>query len=167
MNTKVALFVIGALLAAPLARAGERIFVYPARGQSEQQMADDRYHCHRWAVEASGFDPLAVGYDQPRLVRVPVPENPHSGAAGRGLVGGAIAGAALGEITDDEPARGAAIGAIVGALLGGLAEREGERVSRQVAAEEQRLQARELGVGRANYRRALAACLEGRGYVVN
>jgi hypothetical protein len=35
----------------------EQIFVYPKQGQSEQQMADDRYECHRWAVGETGFDP--------------------------------------------------------------------------------------------------------------
>ena len=39
-------------------RAGsEEIFVYPKGGQSEQQQATDRYECHAWAVEKTGFDP--------------------------------------------------------------------------------------------------------------
>ncbi|MEZ5565969.1 MAG: hypothetical protein R3F24_10815 [Gammaproteobacteria bacterium] len=32
-------------------------FVYPARGQSEAQQADDRYACYQWAVKQTGFDP--------------------------------------------------------------------------------------------------------------
>ena len=32
-------------------------FVYPNNGQSEQQQAADRYECHRWASDQSGFDP--------------------------------------------------------------------------------------------------------------
>ena len=36
---------------------GEDIFVYPKNGQSESQQADDRYECHSWAVQLSGFDP--------------------------------------------------------------------------------------------------------------
>jgi hypothetical protein len=36
--------------------AGE-MFIYPRQGQSEQQQADDRYACHRWAAEQTGFDP--------------------------------------------------------------------------------------------------------------
>ncbi|OPY85952.1 MAG: hypothetical protein A4E72_01789 [Syntrophus sp. PtaU1.Bin208] len=35
----------------------EELFIYPRLGQSEQQQADDRYQCHRWAVEQTGFDP--------------------------------------------------------------------------------------------------------------
>lgn len=32
-------------------------FVYPSRGQSQQQRANDRYDCGRWATNESGFDP--------------------------------------------------------------------------------------------------------------
>jgi hypothetical protein len=35
----------------------EEMFIYPRQGQSEQQQADDRYACHRWAAEQTGFDP--------------------------------------------------------------------------------------------------------------
>jgi hypothetical protein len=35
----------------------EDIFVYPTRGQSERQQSSDRYECHHWAVEQTGFDP--------------------------------------------------------------------------------------------------------------
>lgn len=44
-----------------------RLFIYPRRGQSEAQQADDRYECHRWAREQTGFDPsrLSVDGDSP------------------------------------------------------------------------------------------------------
>ena len=35
----------------------EQLYIYPARGQSEQQQADDRYACHRWGVEQTSYDP--------------------------------------------------------------------------------------------------------------
>ncbi len=35
----------------------EQMFVYPRLGQSEKQQADDRYECHRWAVDQTDFDP--------------------------------------------------------------------------------------------------------------
>lgn len=35
----------------------ERLFIYPRNGQSETQQAEDRFTCHRWAVEQTGFDP--------------------------------------------------------------------------------------------------------------
>jgi hypothetical protein len=33
------------------------IYVYPKDGQSPQQEATDRYECHRWASDQTGFDP--------------------------------------------------------------------------------------------------------------
>jgi hypothetical protein len=41
----------------------EDLFIYPARGQSEQQQADDRYECHRWAAKESNYDPIDDEYD--------------------------------------------------------------------------------------------------------
>lgn len=37
------------------------IFVYPKNGQTEAQKSDDRYECHAWAVQQSGFDPTRQG----------------------------------------------------------------------------------------------------------
>lgn len=33
------------------------IYVYPKNGQSAEQQATDRYECHRWAADQTGFDP--------------------------------------------------------------------------------------------------------------
>jgi len=41
---------------APPAGAGE-LYTYPKNGQSAEQQEQDRYECHRWAAEQSGFDP--------------------------------------------------------------------------------------------------------------
>ncbi|TVT48269.1 MAG: hypothetical protein FHP94_11310 [Denitromonas halophila] len=38
-------------------------FIYPRLGQSEAQQADDRYECHRWSREQTGFDPTRPVYD--------------------------------------------------------------------------------------------------------
>ena len=43
-------------VAAP-ASGSEDVFVYPKNGQSEAQQATDRYECHSWAVQKTGFDP--------------------------------------------------------------------------------------------------------------
>ena len=167
---RCAIVLLAALSVSSLAVAGERLFVYPALGQGEQRQADDRYHCHRWAVAATGFDPLQAGLEQPDYVRVPVPDNPARGATGKGLLSGAVAGAAIGEIDAGNPGRGAAIGAVVGAVLGHIVEHEGEEQSRQEARDRAAriyTDRREVAIGRAEYRRALTACLEGRGYVIN
>lgn len=44
------------------AEAGsDQLFIYPKQGQSEEQQATDRYECHRWAVQQTGFDPTQPG----------------------------------------------------------------------------------------------------------
>jgi hypothetical protein len=44
-------------------QSGDDLYIYPARGQSEQQQADDRYQCHRWAAQESHYDPLDDDYN--------------------------------------------------------------------------------------------------------
>jgi hypothetical protein len=39
----------------------DSMFVYPRNGQSAEQQASDRYECHRWAVDQTGFDPTQPG----------------------------------------------------------------------------------------------------------
>jgi hypothetical protein len=33
------------------------VFIYPRNGQSDDQQARDKYECHKWAQNESGFDP--------------------------------------------------------------------------------------------------------------
>ena len=35
----------------------DEIFAYPKNNQSEEQQAEDRYTCHRWGVDKTGYDP--------------------------------------------------------------------------------------------------------------
>jgi hypothetical protein len=42
---------------ATTAAANGDIFMYPRNGQSAEQQAKDRYECHRWAADQTGFDP--------------------------------------------------------------------------------------------------------------
>ena len=34
-----------------------KLYVYPSAGQTEAQLSEDRYQCHVWAVDQSGYDP--------------------------------------------------------------------------------------------------------------
>jgi hypothetical protein len=34
-----------------------KMYVYPAAGQSESQTSEDKYQCHVWAADQSGYDP--------------------------------------------------------------------------------------------------------------
>lgn len=40
---------------------GESFFIYPKNGQSQEQQSQDRYECHAWASEQTGFDPTKPG----------------------------------------------------------------------------------------------------------
>lgn len=42
-----------------------QIFAYPKNGQSEQQQANDRYQCHQYATNQTGFDPTQPGGNVP------------------------------------------------------------------------------------------------------
>lgn len=33
------------------------LYVYPKLGQSKEQQSDDRFECHKWAVQETGYDP--------------------------------------------------------------------------------------------------------------
>ena len=41
-----------------------KMYVYPAAGQSAEQTAEDRYQCHTWAAEESGYDPTLGAGDR-------------------------------------------------------------------------------------------------------
>ena len=40
----------------PSAPSSGQLFIYPRNGQSEKQLAEDRYQCHSWAVGQTGYD---------------------------------------------------------------------------------------------------------------
>ena len=152
---------------------GQDLYVYPAKSQSGEQLAEDRYACHRWAVTESGFDPSQFeAVAPPRTVRVPVPRNEAEGAASKGAVTGAVIGGVIGS-NDGDAAEGAVIGAVVGTMAGVAIEDQGQREAREKARAEAKREAdeiaknnAELALRKSNYRRALTACLEGRGYKV-
>lgn len=44
----------------------DNLYVYPKNGQGPEQQATDRYECHRWATEQTGFDPTQAGGGVPQ-----------------------------------------------------------------------------------------------------
>src|SRR6185295_19917140 len=40
------------------------LYIYPMRGQSEQQQSDDRYACHKWAADQTHYDPTDSKFDR-------------------------------------------------------------------------------------------------------
>src|SRR5450631_3220925 len=59
-----------------------RIMVYPANGQSPEQLDRDRYECHVWAVQQTGFDPSRPGLPPGQRVVVEPANPPGAGTAG-------------------------------------------------------------------------------------
>lgn len=157
-------------------RAQERLFIYPAAGQSESQLADDRYACHERAVHESRFDPTrAALFSQapPAQAVVKVPPNESEGATGKGLITGAVAGAVIGAAAGGHAGEAAAAGAAVGTLIGNSIERQGaEKAESQARAEgdqrlkEQEAQATRRADQRARYQAVFSQCLTERGYTV-
>jgi hypothetical protein len=44
---------------------GDRLFIYPSKGQSQAQQDKDRYECHQWAIEQTDYDPTQPQDDIP------------------------------------------------------------------------------------------------------
>ena len=139
--------------------APPRMYVYPAKGQTEDQLERDRYECHTWAVGQSGFDPSQPQSGYRTVVAAPPP--------GAGTATGAIGGAILGSILAGprDSGFGALFGAATGAIVGSTVDANNQaqvaqaqqQINQQAAADHGRQQA---------YRRAVSACLEARGYSV-
>jgi len=47
------------------ANVPKNLYIYPKKGQSPEQQATDRYECHSWAVDQTGFDPTQPGGNVP------------------------------------------------------------------------------------------------------
>lgn len=158
VRRKSCLVLITVALASALVAAGawaQQLFIYPQRGQSPQQQQQDRFECHQWAVQQTGFDPM-MGMAAP-----PPPTAPTTGPV-RGAARGAALGAVGGAIAGNA-GRGAAIGAGTGAVFGQM------RRNDQIRQDQNRqwAQAQQTGHQMDNFNRAVAACLSGRGYTVS
>jgi len=85
----VSTFVFFATLMADNAMA-QNLVIYPAKGQSQEQMDKDRSECYSWAKQQTGFDPMQAGSgSQP-----PAPAQPSGGERVRGAARGAAGKAA-------------------------------------------------------------------------
>ena len=138
--------------------------VYPANGQSNDQMEKDKFECYGWAKQQSGFDPMAA----PTATAPPPAREAPKGGVGRGAVGGGLGGAAIGAITGGSSGakKGAAIGAVGGGLVGGMRRSEQRRQEDQRQRQWEQQQTANYANNRQSYNRAFGACMEGRGYSV-
>lgn len=139
------------------------VFAYPQRGQTPDQQDRDRYECSVWATQQTGFDPSAPGVPPQQRVQV-VSGGPPSGAGTAvGAVAGAILGATIARPWQAAPA--ALAGAVVGGAIGNAADQANAQQTRTVVVPDRRAQAAQAQQA-SNYRRAIGACLDARGYTV-
>jgi hypothetical protein len=143
------------------------VYAYPLHGQSPEQLDRDRYECYLWAKNQTGFDPSAPNL--PAQARVQVVGGPPPGT---GTAVGAVSGAVIGAAVSSPWQRG--FGALAGALIGGAigssadaANAANQQARVQQAAAMNNAQYAAVAHQAADYRRALSACLEGRGYSVH
>ena len=77
----------------------QELMIYPAKGQSNDQMEKDKYECYTWAKGQTGFDPMQM----PTATSAP-PSQQKKSVGGSTLRGGVVGGAG---------------GAIIGGIAGG------------------------------------------------
>ena len=149
---RIAVYAVGVCLIVlePGRPDAQDLFVYPAKGQSEEQSGRDKEECHAWAVTQTGVDPEKLAAET----------TPPASGAGGGLEGAGI-GAARGAMSGDAGAgaiRGIGIGRLVRAVRARRQMEEQHQTTTQSHAQRQaQLQ---------KYDRAYTACLTGRGYTV-
>jgi len=167
--------------------SAQELFMYPNKGQSQEQLQKDKFECYEWAKGQTGFDPLnlpEVATQQPVQTYVPPPPpRPQASVPGTALksgAAGALIGAGLGALLRGRHGllTGTAVGGASGAVIGGVKQSNENR--REIAAQNQaQYQAQTQAQSQARtaeqekylqqrdrYERALEACLEGRGYTI-
>jgi len=139
--------------------------IYPAKGQSPEQMDKDKGECHMWAVKESGFDP-ASRVAPPQTITVQGEKVQQTGGRVRGAARGAAAGAVIGEVSGNEPGKGAAGGAAAGAVVAGSRQRRANAAPAPVS-EQPNPEYDQYMQDRGRYDGAVKACLSGRGYTLS
>ena len=138
--------------------------VYPAKGQTKDQMEKDKFECYTWARDETGFDPMKT----PTTSSPPPAKEKKVWGAGKTGLAGAAGGAAIGGIAGggSGAGKGALIGGASGALIGGMRRSSQRDREEQKREEWERREANNYARERNKYNRAFGACMEGRGYSV-
>ncbi|MGZ6222245.1 MAG: YMGG-like glycine zipper-containing protein [Syntrophales bacterium] len=149
----------------PSAPVGQ-VYFYPKAHQTTEQQSRDHYECYNWAIKQTGFDPSQSSIPPNRRVKVvPMPPPGHDTAVL--AITGAVLGALIGG--PHHAGQGALIGAGSGAVAGAASDISRQQYAQQLqeayANRDQALDPRYEGKA-GEFRRAMSACLEGRGYSV-
>ena len=150
--------------AKPSAGAQLGLYSFPAKGQTKEVQYKDEEACYAWAHEQTGIDPALVKANPDSAAKAAKAKTAEAttGAAVGGAARGAVAGVAIGAIAGDA-GKGAAIGATAGAMAGRRAKKQAEAQAGKQGAAAANAQAEEL---MSTFKKAMSACLEGKGYTV-
>jgi len=150
--------------AVPLPSSELGLTVFPAKGQPRDVQFTEEQQCYAWAKENTGIDPTLVKANPDSAAKAAAAKASEAttGAAVGGAARGAAAGALIGAAAGDA-GKGAAIGATAGAIGGRRAKKQVEGQAAQQGAQQANAQAAEL---MNQFKKAMAACLEGKGYTV-
>lgn len=133
------------------------LHVFPSNNQDQAQQDADEAECYKWAINQTGYDPI-----NPTVVQSDQVDTSADGTAVRSSARGAAGGAAVGAIAGDA-GKGAAIGATVGGARGIGAKKGGDAQKQQANDQAAANASADLA---ADYNKAFAVCLEGKGYSV-
>ena len=143
-----------------------QVYFYPLKNQDAKQQDRDRYECYLWAKKQTGFDPSSPNLaPHQRFEVIPGAAPGHDTAVG--AITGAVIGSMLGGRHDS--GQSTVVGAMAGAIMGASSDaaRQREAENAQAYYDQQKTQRNATVEQKAsNYRRAMTACLEGRGYSV-
>jgi hypothetical protein len=136
------------------------MYVFPGKDQKPEQQAADEQACYSWAIQQSGVDPLNMTPTTPQAV-----DKSPDGSVAAGAAKGAIGGAIVGGIVHPYHHHGgtAAMGAMVGGMAGAASK------AKKDAQKEQQAKQSAAATDKArieSFKKAYAACLEGKGYSV-
>lgn len=163
MEKKVLVLMMILLALGTTPAMGQELMVFPAKGQTDEQVEKDKYSCYEWAVKQTGFDPA-----QPQPVAQAPQTQSHepTGARLKGAARGAAIGAVTGEIAHDDAGHGAAAGAAAGTMAGGMKTRSARRNQEHTQQAQTQQHDAETTQKMNDFNRASSACLESKGYTV-
>jgi hypothetical protein len=134
--------------------------IYPAKGQPPMQQDRDRYECHDWARNQSGYDPTQPYAAAPASA---AQQPQRAGSSLNDMARGAAGGAAVAELTNHDAGRGAATGLAASSLMSRVRDQQAMQARQAQQASQQQA---ERSQARSVYERGFLACMEARGYVV-
>ncbi len=140
------------------------LYVFPSAGQTKGIQLSEEQQCYDWAQQQSGIDPTKVTANTDSAAKAAGDQaaSATQGAAVGGAARGAAAGALIGAAAGDA-GTGAAVGATAGAIGGRRARKRAEAQAEQAGANQAVAQANDKIV---QFKKAMTACLEGKGYTV-